>query len=205
MSKILSDKAKAFLAKQPTLIGRVAGYSFYEHPTKGDESPLIVISPEGQIKLSDYYELPSFDDLFDRPARKAAFNEQAPVKMQLLSSILKLNESDTDGFTATLSRNLTSKKGVTLYKGTAMRCDFSPINGLYQRFRCTAKNGETFVVKYEIAHTIFLGFKPCPTVSTLERQASTRGMCSTPLGNMTDMDGTGVKGEPSWMLVLGVV
>lgn len=126
--------------------------------------------------------------------------------MKLLASMLKLNESENENtFTATLSRDITTKKGVTLYKGNHMACDFSPINGLYDRFRCTDKNGQVFVVRYESAHNMLLGFKPCPSISTLERQVSTRGMCATPLGKMTDMDGTGVAGEPSWMLVLGVV
>ena len=54
----LSDNAAAFLARNPTLIGVVAGHSFYEHPTRGDESPLIVICPDGRKKLSDHWELP---------------------------------------------------------------------------------------------------------------------------------------------------
>ena len=59
----LSDKARAFLAKKPTLIGRVAGHAFYEHPTYGDESPLIMITPDGKVKKSDHWELPDASDI----------------------------------------------------------------------------------------------------------------------------------------------
>jgi hypothetical protein len=59
----LSDKAAAFLARKPTLIGIVAGNYFYEHPTYGDESPLVMISSEGNVRLSDHYELPDIWDL----------------------------------------------------------------------------------------------------------------------------------------------
>lgn len=59
----LSDKAKTFLANKPYLMGVVAGHKFYEHPTRGDESPLLVIGPDGKLKLSDHWEVPSWDEL----------------------------------------------------------------------------------------------------------------------------------------------
>lgn len=58
-----SDKARAFLAKKPTYIGIVAGTRYYEHPEKGDESPLMAITPEGELKLSDFWELPDIHDV----------------------------------------------------------------------------------------------------------------------------------------------
>lgn len=64
MTATLSDKARTFLAKKPTLIGCVAGHRFYEHPTYGDESPLIMITPDGKVKRSDHWELPAIEDLF---------------------------------------------------------------------------------------------------------------------------------------------
>ena len=59
----LSDKAKAFLAKNPERIGAIAGHTFYEHPIYGDESPLMVITPEGKIKRSEFWELPTLEEL----------------------------------------------------------------------------------------------------------------------------------------------
>lgn len=59
----LSDKAKAFLNRKPTLIGRVAGHAFYEHPEHGDEAPLVMIDPEGRVSLSDWYDVPTADEI----------------------------------------------------------------------------------------------------------------------------------------------
>lgn len=55
----LSEKAQAFMNKKPTLIGVMLGHKFYEHPTMGDEAPLYVITPEGKIKRSFHWEMPS--------------------------------------------------------------------------------------------------------------------------------------------------
>jgi hypothetical protein len=63
MQAELSDKAQAFLAKNPTLMGRVLGCNVYEHPTLGDESPLYMITQEGNLQRLSYYELPSAEEL----------------------------------------------------------------------------------------------------------------------------------------------
>ncbi|GAB5503446.1 hypothetical protein [Pyruvatibacter sp.] len=60
----MTPKATAFLAKNPTFIGAVAGYRFYEHPTLGDESPLVYIK-DGRVGLSDFWEVPTLDELYD--------------------------------------------------------------------------------------------------------------------------------------------
>jgi hypothetical protein len=59
----LTDKARAFLAKDPTHIGTVLGVDYFEHPTLGDESPLIEIGADGKLKLSDWWELPSVNEV----------------------------------------------------------------------------------------------------------------------------------------------
>lgn len=63
--KTLSDKAAKFLARNPTLIGTVAGDSFYEHPEHGDIVPLVVIRSNGRISYSDFYDLPSVEEWTD--------------------------------------------------------------------------------------------------------------------------------------------
>lgn len=55
----------AFFAHNPTLIGIVADFKFWEHPTKGDEAPLIIENKAGQIGLSHWYELPDFAEIMD--------------------------------------------------------------------------------------------------------------------------------------------
>lgn len=62
---LLSDKAQAFIAKSPTHLATVAGLNFYEDPTLGDESALLYISKDGKIKRSDFWEVPSLDDVQD--------------------------------------------------------------------------------------------------------------------------------------------
>ena len=59
----LTENARKFLDRKPTLIASVAGRRFYEHPTKGDESPLVEITREGKVRLSDFWEAPSLEDL----------------------------------------------------------------------------------------------------------------------------------------------
>lgn len=62
MNRPTTEKAIR-LAKEATLIGTVCGVPFYEHPTLGDESPLLYINKEGKAKVSDHWELPSYDEL----------------------------------------------------------------------------------------------------------------------------------------------
>lgn len=57
-----TDKAK-HIAKTATFIGNVSGVPFYEHPTLGDESPLLYITKDGRVKVSDFWELPTYDEL----------------------------------------------------------------------------------------------------------------------------------------------
>lgn len=59
MNKPQTEKAIRFMAMKPTLIGRVRGYDFYEHPEYGDESPLRTITPDGRVKKTEFYELPT--------------------------------------------------------------------------------------------------------------------------------------------------
>jgi hypothetical protein len=58
MNKPTTDKARAFLAQNPTFIGRVNGVDLYEHPARGDESPLVAITSTGRVRLTDCWELP---------------------------------------------------------------------------------------------------------------------------------------------------
>lgn len=58
MNKPTTEKAINFLAKNPTLIGRVNGVDLYESPTLGDESPLIAITADGRVKRTNHWELP---------------------------------------------------------------------------------------------------------------------------------------------------
>lgn len=63
MTATLSDNARAFLAKSPALIANVLGYRFFEHPELGDESPLVVITPDGKKKRSPFWEAPDMHEV----------------------------------------------------------------------------------------------------------------------------------------------
>ena len=56
----LSDNARRFLDKNPTQLARFGGYRLYEHPTLGDESPLIMITPAGLCLRTPFYDLDDF-------------------------------------------------------------------------------------------------------------------------------------------------
>ena len=62
--------AGKLLAKNPTLIGVVAEFSFYEHPTYGDEAGLIAVTTDPDTKekyawQTDLFDLPSITNLHD--------------------------------------------------------------------------------------------------------------------------------------------
>lgn len=67
----LSLKARNFLSQRPTLVGAVLGYRFYEHPTRGDEAPLIAITPDGRVIPTDWWECPSMFEVAELHQERA--------------------------------------------------------------------------------------------------------------------------------------
>jgi len=59
----LYPNAAKLMSRNPTLMGIVAGYRFYESPTYGDEAPFLMITPEGKLKHTDCFELPEAQDI----------------------------------------------------------------------------------------------------------------------------------------------
>lgn len=57
----LSEKAAAFMAQNPTIIGVVGSVTYYEHPTAGDEAPLFFIE-DGKLRESVYWDIESAQD-----------------------------------------------------------------------------------------------------------------------------------------------
>lgn len=57
-----TEKAIAFMAQNPTHLGRVHGVDLYEHPTRGDESPIYAITKDGKVKKTSHWEVPSYAD-----------------------------------------------------------------------------------------------------------------------------------------------
>ena len=61
----LSEKAKKFLERNPTLIGEVCGAKFYEDPIFGDEATLLEITPKGRLCRTSWHDLPSEEEYKD--------------------------------------------------------------------------------------------------------------------------------------------
>jgi hypothetical protein len=59
----LSTKAQN-LKNNATIIGKVAGVTYYESPSMGDESPLLIIW-NGKAKKTYFWELPSLEEHID--------------------------------------------------------------------------------------------------------------------------------------------
>jgi hypothetical protein len=60
------------------------------------------------------------------------------------------------------------------------------------------------LVRYINAHKYFKGFKAPPSERALWKM-SDDGIATTPIGNRTEPDGYGPKGDPSWLIVLGLI
>ena len=54
----LSDKAKAFLAMNPVVLGVVGSVTYYESPTHGDEVPMFFIE-NGKLRRSEFWDIDS--------------------------------------------------------------------------------------------------------------------------------------------------
>ena len=61
----LSEKAKQFLAQQPTLLATIGGYGLYECPVYGDEGFIMAITPNGRLKRTGFIEIPIDDEILD--------------------------------------------------------------------------------------------------------------------------------------------
>ena len=55
------DKTQTFLAKNPTELAQFGGFKLYEHPTRGDEAPVYMVTPSGHLINTGFYDLGDFD------------------------------------------------------------------------------------------------------------------------------------------------
>ena len=65
MKMQLTESARKFINRGPTMIGIVRAVRFYEHPIEGDESPLVAIFPNGTIRRSPFWDMPDFEEVCD--------------------------------------------------------------------------------------------------------------------------------------------
>jgi len=64
--------------------------------------------------------------------------------------------------------------------------------------------GKWWSLSIQNASKYLTKFKPTPSINALEKMSSD-GIVSTPLGTRVEPDGTGPNGEPSWLLVMGLI
>lgn len=83
MARKYSPNAQKFLDRNPTHIGTVGGYRFYESIAHGDEAPLLVITLDGRIKASSFWELPTLEDVMSAERLNTMFEDGSPVRPAL--------------------------------------------------------------------------------------------------------------------------
>ncbi len=53
-----------FMSRDPMLVGVVGSWKFYEHPTRGDEAPLVgVNTATRECVLTSFWDVPSLEEL----------------------------------------------------------------------------------------------------------------------------------------------
>ncbi len=58
----LTANAIKFMAKDPYHYGTRNGNKYYECPSEGDEGPLWLITSEGKLKRSEWWEYPTQEE-----------------------------------------------------------------------------------------------------------------------------------------------
>ena len=53
--------ATKFLAQNPTLLATYGEFKIYEHPTRGDEAPVYMVTPSGFLINTGFYDLGDLD------------------------------------------------------------------------------------------------------------------------------------------------
>lgn len=56
----MTEAARLFLEKGPYLLDIFSRYSLYEHPTWGDTAPIYMITPDGELINTGFYDLEDF-------------------------------------------------------------------------------------------------------------------------------------------------
>lgn len=104
-------------------------------------------------------------------------------------------------FRTTVKHDLKLKSGLTIPKGAKVECEF---NESMRTIFLVHYEDKTFKLKYGSASAYLTGFNKEPSMLKLEKYVND-GIATTPLGTRTEPDGYGEYGEPSWLLILGLI
>ena len=101
-----------------------------------------------------------------------------------------------------LKKEITLKDGRTFTKGSQASVKFAEVQ--YRQVIIVTIGNESFKTKVTNGHKILTGFDSPPSIEDLE-DWSCDGICETVTGHITEPDGTGPDGSPSWLLALGYI
>lgn len=112
--------------------------------------------------------------------------------MQLLKEMLGM------GLSVQVKKEFRNKRGDVFPEGATVACEFRDSS-----VRVTLGDAAV-VMPYQAASKFLTKFKPAPSMKALEKMTYD-GVATTPLGSRTEPDGYGVHGEPSWLIVMGLI
>jgi hypothetical protein len=76
--------AARFLAQSPTLLTTIGEFRFYEHPTRGDTAPVYMITPDGRLIDTGFYDMGDFDlTLCEELAANRPYSEEDANRIKL--------------------------------------------------------------------------------------------------------------------------
>lgn len=116
--------------------------------------------------------------------------------MKFLEEMIK--EYDANALTVKVTKEIKNKKGETIPAGEMVTCEFRDT-----RVKVSSDK-YNIAIPYQVASRYLTKFKPEPSMRALERMTDD-SIVTTPLGNRVEPDGYGPYGDPSWLLVLGLI
>lgn len=112
--------------------------------------------------------------------------------MQLLKEMMER------GLTVKVKSEFKNKRGDVFPVGATVACEFKDTH-------LRVSIGENAVnMPYRYAAKHLTGFKPEPSMRALEKMVND-SIVPTPLGNRVEPDGYGPYGDPSWLIIMGII
>lgn len=127
--------------------------------------------------------------------------ERAFPFLSTLKEELEPTAEPTNLLTCKIKKAFKLKDGTDVPVGISVGCEFKDarLHTFVVHF-----SGKKIRFPYRLASKYLTRFKPEPSMRALEKM-SNDGVVTTPLGARTEPDGHGPNGEPSWLLVMGLI
>ena len=143
-------------------------------------------------------------------AKARGLHAAASPNSVLVRDLSKMHEAETAALSEaksfTTKADITSKKGVTIAKGTKVTLSWKDKDGKERASftRLTDDSGNSVLVSTENLPTKVSGVTNAPSIATMEKW-SNNGIAKSILGAKTEPDGWDSDGSPSWMLAMGMI